>query len=174
MDYDSSLTQLHSEDFMMDNETYVKLQHRHMPAIELLKNLVEVRNPPARQMIQKFPLFYVEKTMRGHDKPLFEHEKIERKVYKNIFGKKLNWSYSKLSNKLSGFFDDLASKTRQIAQACIYLQEQGQLTSKHVDSLICVLSHLTPPERIYIITHNLGLFRDLHHLNRLLTVDGTS
>ena len=35
----------------MDNETYVKLQHRHTPSVELLKNIVEVRNPLPRHLI---------------------------------------------------------------------------------------------------------------------------
>ena len=37
-----------------------------------------------------------------------------------------------------------------------------------------MLKNLTPPERLFLITHNLALYRDLHHLNRLLTVKGTS
>ena len=53
---------------------------------------------------------------------------MQRKVYKNIFGKKLGWSYNSLANKFSGFFDDLGSKIKQITHSCIYLQQQGQLT----------------------------------------------
>ncbi len=43
------------------------------------------------------------------------------------------------------------------------------MTAKHVDNLIGVFVNLTPPERVFLITHDLELFRDLHQLNRLLT-----
>ena len=86
-DYDSSLAQLNSQEFMMDNETYVRLQQRHIPSLEIMKSLSDVRNPPARQLIQKFPLFYFDKTFKGHEKPFFEDHTIEKKVFKNIYGR---------------------------------------------------------------------------------------
>jgi len=97
---------------MMDNETYIKLQHRHVPSLELVKSLSDIRSPPTRQLMQKFPLFEFEKTFKGSDRPFFEEQTIERKLFKNIYGRQINWSYSHLSHKINGIYDELAFKIK--------------------------------------------------------------
>jgi hypothetical protein len=51
MDYDSSLSQLNSQEFIMDNETYIKLQHHFSPNLELRRALMDVRCPQIRELI---------------------------------------------------------------------------------------------------------------------------
>lgn len=64
MEFDSSLSQLNSDEFIMDHESYIRLQARNPQAILVQNPISEIVTPTNQSLMQKFPLFVMDDLSR--------------------------------------------------------------------------------------------------------------